>query len=110
MGRHKRTDASQGNTVEQYTTPLVLPQHAARLERVFWAGTVLSEDGVGRFLQQMRLPKLDPESRDALELPITVEEVGEAVTAMAKSKSPGSDGFPVELYQAFSSTLRKRLL
>ncbi|KAJ1157171.1 hypothetical protein NDU88_009886 [Pleurodeles waltl] len=33
MGHHKRTDASQGNTMEQYTTPVVLPQRAARLER-----------------------------------------------------------------------------
>ncbi|KAJ1117519.1 hypothetical protein NDU88_005718 [Pleurodeles waltl] len=32
MGRHKQTDASQGNTMEQYTTPVVLPQCVARLE------------------------------------------------------------------------------
>ncbi|KAJ1154192.1 hypothetical protein NDU88_006946 [Pleurodeles waltl] len=31
MGRHKRTDASQGNTMEQYTTPVILPQRVARL-------------------------------------------------------------------------------
>ncbi|KAJ1207964.1 hypothetical protein NDU88_003354 [Pleurodeles waltl] len=32
MGRHKRTDASQGNTMEQYTTLVVLLQRVARLE------------------------------------------------------------------------------
>ncbi|KAJ1145565.1 hypothetical protein NDU88_011851 [Pleurodeles waltl] len=32
MGRHKRTDASQGNTMEQYTTPVVLPQRSAGLD------------------------------------------------------------------------------
>ncbi|KAJ1217719.1 hypothetical protein NDU88_005310 [Pleurodeles waltl] len=32
MGHHKRTGASQGNTMEQYTTPVVLPQRVARLE------------------------------------------------------------------------------
>ncbi|KAJ1186068.1 hypothetical protein NDU88_002853 [Pleurodeles waltl] len=32
MGHHKWTDASQGNTMGQYTTPVVLPQCAARLE------------------------------------------------------------------------------
>ncbi|KAJ1082061.1 hypothetical protein NDU88_002231 [Pleurodeles waltl] len=26
MGRHKQTDALQGNTMEQYTTPVPLPQ------------------------------------------------------------------------------------
>ncbi|KAJ1213702.1 hypothetical protein NDU88_001334 [Pleurodeles waltl] len=32
MGHHNRTDASQGNSMEQYTTTVVLPQRAARLE------------------------------------------------------------------------------
>ncbi|KAJ1082300.1 hypothetical protein NDU88_002468 [Pleurodeles waltl] len=32
MGCHKRTYASQGNTMEQYTTPVVLLQRTARLE------------------------------------------------------------------------------
>ncbi|KAJ1165779.1 hypothetical protein NDU88_006196 [Pleurodeles waltl] len=30
MGRHKRTDISKGNTMEQYTTPLPLPHRPAR--------------------------------------------------------------------------------
>ncbi|KAJ1088218.1 hypothetical protein NDU88_001377 [Pleurodeles waltl] len=32
MGRHKRAAASHGNTMEQYTTPVVLPKRVARLE------------------------------------------------------------------------------
>ncbi|KAJ1116503.1 hypothetical protein NDU88_004713 [Pleurodeles waltl] len=32
MGHHKWTDASQGNTKEQYTTPVGRPQRVARLE------------------------------------------------------------------------------
>ncbi|KAJ1211168.1 hypothetical protein NDU88_006529 [Pleurodeles waltl] len=32
MGHHEQMDASQGNTMEQYTNPVVLPQRAARLE------------------------------------------------------------------------------
>ncbi|KAJ1134358.1 hypothetical protein NDU88_000810 [Pleurodeles waltl] len=32
MGCHKQTDASQGNTMEKYTTPVPLPQRAARSE------------------------------------------------------------------------------
>ncbi|KAJ1096771.1 hypothetical protein NDU88_001902 [Pleurodeles waltl] len=32
MGPHKRTDALQGNTMKQYTTPVPLPQRVARLE------------------------------------------------------------------------------
>ncbi|KAJ1119544.1 hypothetical protein NDU88_007729 [Pleurodeles waltl] len=33
MGRHKLTDASQGNTMEQFTTPVPLPQSPVRSER-----------------------------------------------------------------------------
>ncbi|KAJ1143787.1 hypothetical protein NDU88_010091 [Pleurodeles waltl] len=32
MGQHKWTDASQGNTMGQYTTPVALPQRPAELE------------------------------------------------------------------------------
>ncbi|KAJ1194250.1 hypothetical protein NDU88_003539 [Pleurodeles waltl] len=32
MGGHKRTDASRGNTMEQYTTPVPLPQRMVRSE------------------------------------------------------------------------------
>ncbi|KAJ1107423.1 hypothetical protein NDU88_004813 [Pleurodeles waltl] len=32
MGRHKQTDASQGNTMEQYTTPVPLPQGLDHLD------------------------------------------------------------------------------
>ncbi|KAJ1109402.1 hypothetical protein NDU88_006763 [Pleurodeles waltl] len=32
MGRHRRTEASQRNTMEQYTTPVALPQRTARSE------------------------------------------------------------------------------
>ncbi|KAJ1169215.1 hypothetical protein NDU88_001121 [Pleurodeles waltl] len=32
MRWHKRTDTSQGNTMEQYTTPVPLPQRPARLD------------------------------------------------------------------------------
>ncbi|KAJ1087688.1 hypothetical protein NDU88_000854 [Pleurodeles waltl] len=32
MGRHKRTDGSQGNTMEQCTTPVAAPRRPAELE------------------------------------------------------------------------------
>ncbi|KAJ1152202.1 hypothetical protein NDU88_004979 [Pleurodeles waltl] len=43
MGHHKLMDALQGNTMEQYTTPVALPQQKARLEvSGVAAGTPLS--------------------------------------------------------------------
>ncbi|GBG76275.1 hypothetical protein CBR_g22023 [Chara braunii] len=44
--------------------------------------------------------QLSSEARDLLEQPITMPELWAATKAMAKGKSPGSDGLPVEFYIA----------
>ena len=47
------------------------------------------------------LASLLPGSAQQLELPINPEEVRRAVRSMARWKSPGLDGLPYELYQAY---------
>ncbi|GBG67698.1 hypothetical protein CBR_g826 [Chara braunii] len=63
----------------------------------------------GRNLQQLRVEhdmwrhtqaKLTVEARLLLDRPITLEELWEAIKSMAHGKSPGSDGLPVEFYEA----------
>ncbi|GBG75905.1 hypothetical protein CBR_g21147 [Chara braunii] len=43
---------------------------------------------------------ISQECRDNLDQPITLEELWEAVKSMARGKSPGSEGLPVEFYEA----------
>ncbi|GBG73502.1 hypothetical protein CBR_g16845 [Chara braunii] len=51
-------------------------------------------------LWQNTTARLSPQASALLEQPITMEELWSAVKAMAKGKSPGSDGLPVEFYLA----------
>ncbi|GBG67475.1 hypothetical protein CBR_g609 [Chara braunii] len=44
--------------------------------------------------------RLSSEEQAILERPIALEELWEAVKSMARGKSPGSDGLPVEFYEA----------
>lgn len=43
--------------------------------------------------------------KEELNTPLTLEELGESVAAMANNKCPGPDGTPVEFYKANWSTV-----
>lgn len=44
--------------------------------------------------------RLRPDEKTSVNLPLTLEELGAATSAMANSKCPGPDGVPVEFYKA----------
>ncbi|KAJ1203102.1 hypothetical protein NDU88_006896 [Pleurodeles waltl] len=48
MGRHKRKDASQGNTIEQYTTPVAPPRPTGLEVSGDAAGALLSAGAPSR--------------------------------------------------------------
>ncbi|KAJ1162210.1 hypothetical protein NDU88_002683 [Pleurodeles waltl] len=79
MGRHKRMDASQVNTMEQYTTPVRLPQRAARSE-------VSGDD--------MRAP-LNPEEPSRAELPAAIQ--GSRVSMEGKVETVAVDLLQADL-------------
>lgn len=58
-----------------------------------------TEEELVQFVDQCTLPSLSTEGRRLLNEPITIEELTEAVAAMANSKSPGTDGLPAETMQ-----------
>lgn len=47
---------------------------------------------------------------ELLQAPLTVEEIVTAIADFARSKSPGSDGLPIEFYSHFSEILTPKLL
>ncbi|KAI8521375.1 hypothetical protein Bbelb_011290 [Branchiostoma belcheri] len=53
---------------------------------------------------------LSDSSRNFLDRPLSLEELGAALKEMAHSKTPGSDGLPMEFYQQFWPTLGQDLL
>lgn len=63
-----------------------------------------------KFLNNIRLPKLTAVESEALNSPISVRELEEAVRNMRKGKSPGFDGIPPEVYLTFWDILGPLLL
>ncbi|KAJ1112839.1 hypothetical protein NDU88_001100 [Pleurodeles waltl] len=112
MGHHKWMDASQGNTMEQYTTPMVVPQRGARLE--------VSGDAVGTPLNTDKPSRAEllvaiQGSRVALEGKIesVVVEVNQLQADLLKVSdkvkvAAGAEGSIAELQTEFG-TLRKQM-
>ena len=53
------------------------------------------------FLESQKLPKLEQEDIENLNMPITSEEIEAVMKNLPSHKSPGPDGFPGEIYQTF---------
>lgn len=68
--------------------------YASKLEAGF-------EDQCDAFLEKIDVPTLTVEEREELEKPISKKECREVLNDLAKNKSPGNDGIPVEFYQTF---------
>lgn len=62
------------------------------------------------FLNKLKLPKLDPDTVQNLEEPITLEEILNAIGSMSSGKTPGPGGFGVEFYKKFKEKLSPLLL
>ena len=57
-----------------------------------------------KFLETYTLPKLKQKEIENLNRPITSKEIELVIKNLPKNKSPGSDGFPGEFYQAFKES------
>lgn len=68
------------------------------------------ETQMNDFFQKLDLPRLSTNDNQALEAPLTLLEIKEAINSMNSGKSPGPDGYPVEFYKKFSNQLAPLLL
>lgn len=69
-----------------------VPQRAAT-DKTFIQRSLLIQD------------RLLPAEKETMNLPLTLDELGEATVALANSKCPGPDGVPVEFYKALWHTV-----
>lgn len=60
---------------------------------------------IAEFLNSLDLPTLGKEINDKLVSPITMEEIGKAISSLSSNKSPGTDGFPPEWYKSMREHL-----
>lgn len=68
------------------------------------------ETQLDAFFQKLDLPCVSPGDNQALNAPLTILEITEAIKSMNSGKSPGPDGYPVEFYKRFSHQLAPLLL
>ena len=64
------------------------------------------EDLLGSEQFLSNLPQVSAQDNTALERPLTLQELQEALTSVENGKSPGIDGLPVDFYKSFWSTIR----
>lgn len=62
------------------------------------------------FFRDLKTPCLTEEDRGALDAPIGLEEVRQAMSAIANQKSPRLDGLPAEIYESYKEILLPELL
>lgn len=61
---------------------------------------------IQRYLNGIQLPSLsEVDKKKALEEPMTLEEIQQAINSFDKNKSPGPDGYNAEFYQIFMADL-----
>ena len=65
---------------------------------------------MNNFLENNQLPKLDETAAEAMDADITLEEIQTAISQFPNNKAPGPDGFTIELYKKYSSTIAPLLL
>ena len=54
-----------------------------------------------KFLETYKLPKLNQEEAESLNIPMTASEIGTVLKNLLAQKSSGQDGFTGELYKIF---------
>lgn len=69
-----------------------------------------AEGDIGAFLTDVTLPRVDEAQAEQLGQEITLGEIRSAVKHMARNKTPGIDGLPIEFYSTYIDLLAPRLL
>jgi len=76
-------------------------------EEIYSSNNLCNSDLLENFFKDLPIPTLSPDQvlDQALDMPITLQEVEMAIKAQQSRKSPGPDGLPSEFYAAFSTQL-----
>lgn len=64
---------------------------------------------ITNFLRNVGLPRITKETGEAMEAPISEEELGKALSETAPGKSPGPDGFTIAYYKKIKNILIPKL-
>lgn len=62
------------------------------------------------FLDQLQFETISEDEKTALDSPLTMEDLSEAIGDINSGKAPGPDGIPIEFYKIFERQLLRPLL
>lgn len=90
------------------------PDGVVDVFRAFYASlysskTDKSKQEITDFLSNIAFTQLTSSQIEILEAPISKDDVAEAMSHLASSKAPGSDGLPLEFYNTYSEILTPKL-
>ena len=70
-------------------------------------GTQEITEGVEKLVNNLDIPKLDDEEKEACESQLHEKEIRDAINSMKNGSSPGLDGLPVEFYKTFWTSIKE---
>lgn len=100
---------TRGGRVTAYK-PEIIDEFKVYYETLYSTQTQEVEGEMWVFSQELEISHLTNEEREILDSPVALEELQKAVAALANKKSPGPDGFPVEIYKRYGEVLLPDLL
>ena len=69
----------------------------------------ISVELAGGFLAEAKMTKLTAAQTEELEESMSMSEIRAAINAIAKNKTPGMDGLPIEFYDSYEEVLAPKL-
>ncbi|XP_078503987.1 dapper homolog 2 [Lissotriton helveticus] len=93
-----------------YTQSEIMHGFREYYERLYGSTLTVDEPAIGPLLGTVRLPQLEEEQARHLGRPISLEEIRGAIKQMARNKTLGVDGLPVEFYMHYVDILAPQLL
>ena len=83
------------------------PQEILKMQKEFYENLYTSQVTPDRnYLKHLNFPQISRETYDRLKADITIEELTRAVKMRANSKTPSTDGLPIEFYKTFWDKLK----
>ncbi|CAH2315375.1 endonuclease reverse transcriptase, partial [Pelobates cultripes] len=67
-------------------------------------------EDIRRYLDMANIPGIEEVDQEALEIPITPEELAHTIKKAKTGRSPGPDGKPLQCYKTFAKDLLPKLL
>ena len=86
------------------------PKRILEIQANFYEKLYMSNPDIKSESKNLKMEKvLSDQQKEKLEAELTIEEMSEAIKYMAQNKSPGTDGFQINIYVMFFAKI-KRLL